>query len=368
MTEPTVSCAALAGFLRSDVYVPVYRLLKGETTALYNLPAAVRERTMPLLAVLPAANIPVHAVEEGYERPGVDPVDAAVRRLLEICPRRGLRAPSPEYVYLDTAPLDRAGQASHLGRILGADIDEGRIVPVARPSAAAAHLAACAELHARTGNGIGLRVRASDHRAPAAVAAVLAACGVSFAEVDLLLDGEYLAAVPGWYAASEAEMRALLRSFAPLGGWRSITALAGAFPSHLSFVGARDYHRFELPMWRALRAEHAGLRLGDYSIVHPRISLDRPRSGLPTLRYAGADSWRVYRQPRTSSRPLEPYQRMASACTELAEFAPERGCWGDERIEHVARGGAERAQSWFWLALGHVHHASVASSQIRGGL
>lgn len=331
-------------------YRPILKAKPGELQALGNLAPTVASQLTPFLEICPA-----------------DTHQEAIAKAL---------TPATKYlsaygvVGLDAGALPASIGTTDVATHIGAELSTHGVgvIPVVRLGDDLARLTSSAAVAAGHGQGAAIRVQVdsavSGHGLSASsVSTVLAALGLSFADVDLLLDfGPISGVAPGFLSSVAA-----LASFAlTLGPWRSITVASGAFPSSISNLPKGVRHtlaRVDAELWRDLQGQGVTVDFGDYAINHPELG-QGGRGPLPNLRYTDGRTWAVWREEK--KRPgNESFYDLCKKVVNDAAWPGSSFSWGDAEIEMKAlelTPGAGTATQW--RAYGTSHHLTTVVDRL----
>ncbi|WP_158641297.1 beta family protein [Amycolatopsis eburnea] len=240
-------------------------------------------------------------------------------------------------------------------------------IPVVRSDAAQGPAAALGRLGHELGAGAALRVRrpvVSTDR----LAQLLEWVDLDPSEIDVALDFQYVAEVT---TVLVDEAAAILTVLAGLGGFRSVSLLAGSIPKTLDKTATWEQPRTEEVFWDALvQAGAATLRLGDYGAVHP-ISGPGFRSNHVALKYTCRNHWLYSRErmPEHDDHDDESPRghTLRAVCRHLVEsdsFAGPDFSWGDHEIHEAAIGrGSSLGVSSQPVALATSHHLAYLAGR-----
>jgi hypothetical protein len=210
------------------------------------------------------------------------------------------------------------------------------------------------------GAGSAIRVRRA-WAAPEEVDRVLQHLGVDIADVDLILDLEYL---DSFTAELVEQVLATFAALRTLGRFRSMTLLSGSVPSKLEQTALWERPRIEEGLWRAVAAGGGReIRLGDYGVVHPGAGTPFPSKHV-NVKYTCPEQWLFVREPMSEQLGRGPTLRIV--CRDLVEsgsFSGSEFSWGDAEIARAANGGGSSLGSTSKpVAIGMSHHFAYLAS------
>lgn len=226
--------------------------------------------------------------------------------------------------------------------------------------------------------GIALRLEERHFRDRDRIDAFLAAVGVDERAVDLIADLDKLEEERADIDPLAELIDGLSQRSKP---WRSVTLLAGGYPSKPAFHDDRwiDCPRFE---WLTYTKVATSLRrqkklvpaYGDYGIINPKAT---PTSGSgggggtrPIIRYCLHGSWRIRRAPEVMRKgAVSKYFDLARECVTSSIFMGRDFSDGDRYIDDRAMGLAETAgNASSYITVDTNHHIAFVVAQLRRGL
>jgi hypothetical protein len=339
-----------SGLHQSPLYVPILKGRLGESRALEMMNPLTRERSYPLVEIVPDAEMKPHEPgalmrwfgQLALKWAGRVMVDGSYLTGLETAGATGLRT------VMDAArgPFQLAVPVLRL-----ADDD-----PVRADAAAAVR---------QDHNGVAVRIQREDMFAnPAMVARrlqdLLWDLRMAPEEVDLVLDLAHLRDdAAAMHAARLADQ--VLSELADIDKYRTVVLASGAFPMDLRNVSAwtmTEQSRHDAALYEYLRARHPSRvpTFGDYAVTHPKM-VALPVSGFPApqLRYAVASRWLILRGTRGDLRGNSQFYDVCQQISRHPQFCgPDLG-EADRWIADSKQFGP--GNSWIWRAVGTAHHA-----------
>lgn len=352
---------------RADTnYVPALRWKKGEILALKRfLQDPLSARATPLILV---DNVKEREQNESGSIPG-DP-----RRYIDYTASEMQKMFNSRRAFVDTCLFDseRAGVDGIAEFFNNGIAKVSMLVPVLRLSDSETRLNRLRDVI--SGRGVALRLPERRFRANTDIDNFLKALQIDESSVDLIADLEVL-----------EEKRSDIEPIADLiqgltsreTAWRSVTLLAGAYPSKPEFLDGQwiNYPRSDWDVYknvaRCLRArKHHVPWFGDYGIVNPAA---KPTSGSgggggtrPIIRYCAAGYWRIRRASEiTKKGSVSEYFELARQCAIDSAFMGREFSFGDRFIDDRAMGhvmGGGNAASY--IAVDTNHHLTYTSVQV----
>jgi|JI7StandDraft_1071085.scaffolds.fasta_scaffold17549_6 hypothetical protein len=352
-----------------NYYVPLLRWRAGEYRALKRLSDTCRQRTVPLIEVLPpdydfALRQPKKHIDEQLKPFAKQVEDHWLHRPALI-----------DAVQID--PTTRMGDGRHPLTFI---FDEARakglnLVPVTALDRDAAYQLSVQGIVAASGRGIGLRCgldEALDPDFEANVRTLIAQLGCPENGVDILLDlgnpkfdpQEPLIAI----------IATVLSSGGVFASARSVTILAASFPDSLMSLqhGLDTLPRREWLLYKALMAALSdSVRrpgFGDYvvaAVEFPKGDM-RFMRGSPNVRYAIEDAWLVAKAKRQKSNNNHAYPGLCGAIIASGGFAGSAFSEGSKYIEGCRLGTEKMGNptTWKWVATNH-HITKVVADLAR---
>jgi hypothetical protein len=350
-------------------YVPVLSGHRAEITALSAAREAVAVRMRPVLEFAPGNS---------------EPPAAAVRRLVE----QRIWAPS---VGLDCRAYYADERATNLLPALAETLAAGSfplpVLPVLWPDSPDRLVAEAAAVAAGSGAGVYLRVPvAGKPGSPTALRRLLRRARLGTDQVDLLLDlGEVAKDVVLATAVDRAIAAVLAGTGAEAfrwgdrgaaGGWRSVTLLAGGWPSRRRLPlppAVTVLPRNDAALWAKVQAAvpDVPLGFGDFGVrARSAIGSGGRGSPAPYLRYTVEDNWELRRWPKTSEGGLETIQPLCQDLIRSVSYLRYGSAysWGDAEIGRAGERGAsaaDRRSPTAWAAWSVSHHLAVVTDRLR---
>ncbi|GAA2489761.1 beta family protein [Streptomyces gobitricini] len=340
---------------------------------------------VPVLPVRP------HAVEAYGWLPPTDQRD--IRPLWNLPPRPGVAASA-----LAVAFRKELGSVSHVQRRRAAWIDApfadetqvaaladlldehctfGTLQPVTGPDRSPFQQTASLETAARSGRGIGVRVRVTGEWAAEAAEGVrsLLACAEPTVSADLLLDmGGVLADRPD---AGKEALRAL-DALVPLTHWRSVSVLSGGFPrvaAEMLDHGMHEEPRWDWAVWHEVthsrRAYAPLLSYGDYGTQSADAIARVPRpdqTGGPDwgfLRYTTEQAFVMTKVLHRGSGKIAFNRAAARDLVRLTDFRGPLASAGESWLRDCAHGEGSTGGFEKWLSVGNAQHLAYVAHTMR---
>ncbi len=316
-------------------YRPILRARRGELVALHHLDPGDAARVAPVLE-------PVDAGQGAGE----------LARLLREVP------PATPTIGVDLGAT--GGDPLLLGeRLAEQGIAAEPVIRSADDDRRLAQLGLAAKLHA--GRAVfRFRPYADVRNAPAATALsahVRRTADLDCEQIDLLVDLAEVGCAAG--AARFAERTRRVLRWARSHPWRSVTLVAGAMPANLDDLPSDEavaVERFDARFHAAVADR--GVGYGDYGVTSPVRRHGVHHRQLPTLRYAAAGAWWIYRWSRRGGRGDD---RCYDLCRTLVgaghwPAAGARFSWGDAMIARRARMAPGAGTPSSWMAWSTSHH------------
>jgi Beta protein len=240
------------------------------------------------------------------------------------------------------------------------------------------YLEACRSVVAKDNRGACIRVQREDFAdfkdIGEAAGRLLDIIEVKAQNADLILDLRSL-------AADESDLNAervigLVNHLPNLGGWRTFTLAATAFPRNLAGLPPSDFSsilREEWDLWTNLLAVKELARFptfGDYAISHPETSEVDPRVIRPSasIRYTYDNYWLV---PKGRNLRDHGFQQFHEVCRELIqrpEYSGRQFSWGDSYIADCAAERDGPGNLTTWRKVGTSHHLTFVVRQLANAL
>jgi hypothetical protein len=352
-----------------NYYVPLLRWRAGEYRALKRLSDACRQRTVPLIEVLPpdydfALRQPKKHIDEQLK--------PFAKQVEDHWPSRPALVDGKQ---ID--PTTRMGDRRHPLTFV---FDEARakglnFVPVTALDRDADYQQSVQGIIAADGRGVGLRCgleEALDPDFDANVRALLVQLGCPANAVDILLDLGNPKFDP------QDPLIAIITSVLASGGIfaaaKSVTILATSFPDSLTTLqyGLDFLPRREWLLYKALMAalpdpvRRPGF--GDYAVAAVEFPKGDMRfmRGSPNVRYAVDDAWLVAKAKRQKSNNNHAYPGLCGALVASGRFAGSAFSEGSRYIDGCRLGTEKMGNptTWKWVATNH-HITKVVADLAR---
>lgn len=341
-----------------NYYVPLLRWRMGEYQALSKLNDAVRERTVPLVEVLP----PDYDFELHKPRKHIN---EQLKPFVKQVAKHWSGRPAMIDAVQIPAPT-RMGDGRHpLTYIFDDARTQGvSLLPVTALDRDGDYQRAVGEIVATDAKGIVLRCSLEDTIDPdfdKDAKALFLTLGVPAERVDILLDLRCPQFEPqdgliGIISAALAQSEMIAKA-------HSVTMLATSFPDSLS---ALDYGATMLPRreWMLYKALVAALPshvrrpgFGDYTIAavsFPQGDM-RYMRGSPNVRYAIDDAWLVAKAKRQKFQNNAAYPSLCGSIVNSGRFAGATFSEGSKYIDGCRLGIEKKGNptTWKWVATNH---------------
>jgi Beta protein len=278
-------------------------------------------------------------------------------------------------VFLDDEDSPEGEAANHpLAACFAEVAAQGQLaVPVTGTDRSPAYQAALRRVVREQGHGMAIRLTPEDFEdedmLPDAIAALVRYARVQREEVDLMIDAKTVAHLTS-SAAIRRMLRGMIDAVPDLSDWRTLTVIAGAFPTGLGPLqrGWNLAPRLDWQGWLSLIGRPISRRpsYGDYTIAHP----DLPPSGRATIlaqiRYTTPESFLIYKG-RNVFTHADGYGQFRTICSELIDRDEYRGAdfsWGDSEIQERAAIDGATGNAETWRTIGTNHHIETVIDQI----
>jgi hypothetical protein len=335
-------------------YVPILKVKQGEKAALSRMAGALLPRITPLLEIV--------------ARTAGKSVDEHVKTAFKGLPDSVGSYPR---CFIDTREIEPDGQAAAhavFSRAKAAGMMFTPVTGVTRTADVGAALE-------HRDHGLALRLTRAEFEGgqlPSAIDAFLATHGLSYAEIDLLVD---LGAVEEMVVDGVAALTSAFLADVPNHqDWRTFTLSASAFPVSMGGVDRHSHDLVERSDWLAWRdhlhsARQSLVRLptySDYAIQHP-LGVEgfdfRFKQVSAAIRYTKQEHWLLVKGESTRSVP--PSLQFPELATRLVyghlqhHFAGSAHCFGCQSIKAAADGVAGYGSAGAWRRLGTIHHLTA---------
>jgi hypothetical protein len=192
-----------------------------------------------------------------------------------------------------------------------------------------------------------------------AIDTVLADCGVTAAQTDLVLDAGL---VSGGVAIQSGAAGSALGALPHIGQWRNLAVAFSGFPDlvsdHVSPSTVGTIPRVDAASFNHLTSRFASrtLTFADYGVGVPTYA-DAKWSPIPNIRYAVQGEWIIHRAA-TKLNPSPQYIKLAQDLAAAAYFSGPGFSPGDDYIADVASGadGPGNAGSYLKAAMSRHFH------------
>lgn len=341
-----------------NYYVPLLRWRAGEYRALKRLSDPCRERTVPLIEVLPpdydfALQQPKKNIDEQLK--------PFAKQIEDHWPNRP--------ALIDAVQIDssvRMGDGRHPLTFI---FDEARakgldLTPVTGVDRDAGYQQSVQAIVAANARGIGLRCRLDEAVDPdfeANVQALLAQLGSPPSKVDILLDLGSPSFEP--QGPLIAIISSVLAGAGIFTSAHSVTLLATSFPDSLMSLqfGMDILPRREWLLYKALMAAMPNQvrrpGFGDYAVAAVEFPKGDMRfmRGSPNVRYAIDDAWLVAKAKRQKTNTNHAYPGLCGGIVNSGHFAGTAFSEGSKYIDGCRLGSEKMGNptTWKWVATNH---------------
>ncbi len=326
-------------------YLPMLRSKAGEATALTNLTSASKDRMMPIIHL-------VHVPSPTY---GEVVAKAWAGRVIA---------------------LDGTFQSSVIGTATGfthvfGQLGKGsaKVIPVVEYDADPAYLSVVKKAMGTFAPGVVVKVKPNRLKD---VTIWIASQGWSPSQVDLVVTLMEIAGYDPDMVASIA-IKTISDHVPTPSPWRSITLSSSAAPKDMGVMtpGRNNVPRYEWKVWKDVVSSLPFVDYSDFSTLTPELT-DPPgyvmAKATVSVRYAVDDYWIVLKGKATTGKSglaMTPqYRSHAKILQSDPEFNGLVGCWGDDRIEKIAKGTLSAGGRPQWAAYVASRHLSLIADRL----
>lgn len=327
-------------------YVPTLKTRSGEVTALGNLQAPDRIRTVPVFQIVS------------------DPPTTFCQMLGSVW--------SGLYIGLDGVHESQSsGNVTAFANMHSALIAAGiNVIPLLDFNSPPNYTSAIVSLQSSNPSLI-YRMPVS-HLQPALSWAT--ANGIVQSTTDLIVDCGHVADIDPLILIPACSL-AVSHAIPLLSGWRSVTISASAAPINASgmILGANLFPRRDWQLWLGMSSAYPFLNFGDYGIAHRDFSeVEGYMMANATVspRYTLDSDW-LWLKGRSTRGPsgvsmANQYHAHAQTLVGYPNFNGIAGCWGDQRIAQIAAqatsaGSGSRAT---WVGLSLNRHLALVTNRL----
>jgi hypothetical protein len=344
-------------------YVPLLRWRQGEYEALSRLSPAQKDRTFPLIEVLP----PDYDFELRKPKKDID-------EHLKLFGKRLVAKWTGRMALIDAGRLDPNVRMLDGRHPLSFIFDEARValsrlIPVTGLNRDNAYQSAVRTIAMVDARGVALRCSLAEALDPdfdAQMSSLLFALGIGLSDLDIIIDLETPAFDPQDQLV--AIIIAALSGASAFSSSRSVTLLATSFPDSLASLTNIIQHlpRREWILFKAVTsALPAHIRqpiFGDYAVAAINFAQGDMRfmRGSPNIRYAIDDAWIIARAKGAPRGSNQAYPSLCGIVTNSGHYLGAGFSAGSKYIADCQTGVATRGNSttWKWVATNH-HIAKV---------
>ncbi|MHC6177256.1 beta family protein [Glutamicibacter sp. X7] len=148
------------------------------------------------------------------------------------------------------------------------------------------------------------------------------------------------------------------------GPWESIILASGASPEQISHLQKQTYHyidRNDAELWNQMHQKYPDIDYADYGTRSPEQSDGSGYQGpLPYLRYATANHWVIWREPKDSQGRHSTFFDVCHNVVAHQDFSGTRFSWGDKMIANPPGPGAATQ----WISYAQNHHIELVSDRL----
>lgn len=338
-------------------YVPVLRWKRAEWIALRRLR---KENPGETRAILPLFElVPQSFIDRKTERD--KPLDEAMAAIIEdILINWGSNRFFIDAWLLGAARLQNGvldnfcanSRANHL-----------RLIPVVRLEDGTAKIHAANLASDFFKEGIGLRLLVKDINSTNVIndlAKLLGLLSVEIENIDLIIDYQFI-------SSTNNNFRKIIQCVPHIPRWRSLTVLAGAFPSDLRDVniGQQYLPRTDWIFWRDQVWNNHDLprevNYGDYTIQHPIFSIiDYPPNFSASIRYTVDEQWLIMRGRSAKAHGFDQWPANAQLLALNDDFRGAKFSYGDwyiqQKGDNLGTVDESNGSAETWLRAGINHH------------
>jgi hypothetical protein len=352
-------------------YTPILWTRRGERSALRDATQPVKSKLTPLFVVPPITmdfqnGVPSMSIDQHLGTLATD-----------LAQTWGLSPAAIDLFHIDDAA--RMQDGSHpVQWLTGEAVRVGLpLIPAVSPSRSPDYITAAANVHARDGQGVCLRLSVSEWPSAGGfspIQTLMSTLNVVPSDVDLVLD---LGPEPGRSGSLALQvLRTELASLPLIGKWRRLVVAGTAFPSPLTAAkGQSLIDRTEWSIYSILLSNGRPQRIpsfGDYAIANPDPGGDvdpRMMSISAQLRYTVPDAWLIakgdlFKGRGGSGRGGQAMSTVAARLVQSTHFARVQHCAGDRWIREAAAGTVSGGNPETWRRVGTVHHLTQVTDDL----
>lgn len=339
-------------------YMPILKWRQGEYQALFRLPDAVKDRTVPLIEITP----PDFDFETWSPSKSID--DHVAKFAARFRAKWGTRLALLDCGLLDPAEVMQGGKHPMLYLCEEAFARGATLIPVIRLDSNAAYRTAVRAANALMQTGVILRCSLDEALDPdfdPNVGAALQQLGVTIADCDVVLDLE----APAWDPQDVLIniVTAAIQASNAVATARSLILAGTSFPASMAEVTGpiQFWPRREWTFFRALLANLGETvrkpTFADYAIAANGYSQMDMRKVKPsaTIRYACDDGWIIAKGVNVRDNGFGQYRGCSGTVTGSAHFLGSGFSPGSDYIEQCRDGiaGTGSLSTWRWVGSNH---------------
>lgn len=156
--------------------------------------------------------------------------------------------------------------------------------------------------------------------------------------------------------------------------WRSVTLASSAAPRDYSSLalGRNVVARMDWHLWKRVSQKVPfALDYGDFAISHPDMTeppgVAMTRASV-SVRYSLDDDWIILKGSSTTGPKGKPmgqqFRNHAKALVADPQFDGLAACWGDQRIQEIAKGTGKSGSRTTWVEIGVNRHLSLVADRL----
>lgn len=344
-------------------YMPILKWKKGEQLALRYLSPQQRAGMMPLIELQPIDSAPTALTDAlpGYMAKASDQITSSI-------PNHGSFCLDSSYL-----SLGYPRQVNLLMLVVGYLQKHlpHTIIPVihATDLESIDQLAATPKKILEQQDKVVLRLRTDQIDSSQVIASVasMSGAGIGPERIHLLVDQSSM--VGRNVTDCVAQVKPYL-DVALTAGCTSLTLAGGSFPVNLVGIpqGVTNLPRVEWKAWETVVAEekYKDVIFADYAVTNPDLGPEidpRQMNASITIRYAGKDSWRLYKGRGFKSKVPGEYRNLCRLLVSDGIFSGEKFSYGDGQYHQKASTGNEKnGNPASWRKEATSHHIVLTAS------
>lgn len=353
--------------MRNEInYTPVLKWKQGEQKAIEELDLSVKQDLTPLIEIPPVDwdfenEVPKKTIDEHLSKVG------------ESLERSWGLEDYPLFVDLNyIEATDRLQNGQHpLNFVLQeARTRNLKVIPVTNTSRDQAYQNEIKSANSLDRNGICFRLKDDEFSdLQANIDGLLTTLNVTPAEVDLILDYEYVN--PNDQTRTFLFLTSIINTLPYIHQWRNLVLIGTSFPSDLSAVGSNSIEtieRTERLIWKKLHTSSISRfpSFGDYGISNPAPFEADPRfiNMSANIRYTAADKYIIFKGRMIKRFGGAQYYQLASQVVLHPEYSGSGFSAGDLYIQEVANQNDGPGNATSWRKSGTNHHLTYVVNEL----